>query len=196
MIVAMLSRTAEGTFAVSGYTLGLVIFSFAFFPGGAVATAAASLVGINLGNSNPERAYESGWKCAALGAGLISILAVYVYISAPTLMAFFIKDAKVIAIGASLVRTLAVAEPLHVVGYVISRSMQGAGESRIPFLIITFAWLIVRVPLAWFLAFVLAMNSQGVWLAVAFTQVLAAGLLMWNFQRRIVLRTTKWAGTL
>ncbi len=188
LILGMVARTAEGTHAVSGYSVGLLIFSFAIFPGAAVATAAASLVGINLGNKNPKRAQESGWKCSLVGFVIILCLSVIIFIFAPALIAFFVDDPRVIAVGSSLVRTLAVVEPLHAVGIILSRAMHGAGESRTPFLISILAWMGVRVPLAWFLAFHLDLQAQGIWYAIAFTQVLAAVLLLWVFSRGVIFR--------
>ena len=188
LILGMVARTAEGTHAISGYSVGLLIFSFAIFPGAAVATAAASLVGINLGNKNPQRAQESGWKCSLVGFVTILGLSIIIFIFAPTLIAFFVDDYRVIAVGASLVRTLAVVEPFHAVGIILSRAMHGAGESRTPFIITIMAWMVVRVPLAWFLAFYLDLQAQGIWYAIAITQVLAAGLLLLVFSRGIIFR--------
>ena len=188
LIMALVARTTHGTNAVSGYSLGIVIFSFAFFPSNAIATASAAMVGINLGNNNVQRAHESGWKCAGLGALLIFILSVISFVYAPQLVGFFVKDALVVAIGASVVRVVAVVEPIHATGYIIARTMQGAGESKIPFYISTLAWLVIRVPLAWFLAFTLGMQEQGIWLSIASTQVLAALLLILLYHKGVAFR--------
>lgn len=189
LVLAMLARTAMGTHAVSGYYLGLTIYDFAFFPGIAVATAAASLVGINLGDGNVARANESGWRCAGLGAVGIIIPAMITFVFAPNLMAFFIDDATVITIGTSIVRIMAVVLPFHTAGFILARSMQGAGESRVPFYITTAAWLVIRVPLAWLLTFEMGLGVYGVWYAIAATQVLAALLFILVFHQGIVAKT-------
>jgi putative MATE family efflux protein len=194
LILGMVARTTEGTHAISGYSVGLLIFSFAIFPGSAVATAAASLVGINLGNRNPDRAQESGWKCSLVGFWVILVLSVVIFLFAPALIAFFINDPRVIAVGASLVRTLAVVEPLHAVGIILSRAMHGAGEARTPFIISVLAWVGVRIPLAWFLAFSLDLQAQGIWYAIAFSQVLAAALLIAIYRGGILYRAKEITG--
>ncbi|MDW7650010.1 MAG: MATE family efflux transporter [Bacillota bacterium] len=189
MILGVLARTADGTYAVSGYYLGLTIYDFAFLPGIALAAAAASLVGINLGNGNVGRANESGWRCAGLGAAAIIIPAAVIFIFAPNLMLFFINEERVIILGTEVVRVLAVVLPFHAAGFILARAMQGAGESRVPFYITTTAWLLIRVPLAWLLAIGLGWQSEGVWFAVAGTQVLAALLFGLVYHRGIIAKT-------
>ncbi len=188
LLMAMLARTVEGTYAVSAYYLALTIYDFAFVPGIAVAAAAASMVGINIGDGNLDRADETGWRCARLGAMVIAIPASAVFFFAPSLMNFFINDSTVTALGTMLVRSLAVVLPVHGAGMIFSRAMQGAGETRLPFLITTFAWLFVRVPLSWLLAFGLGLQSRGIWFAIAGTQVLAAFIFMLTYRQGVVLK--------
>jgi Na+-driven multidrug efflux pump len=158
-----------------------------------LATAAASLVGINLGNGNLARANETGWRCAGLGAASIVVTASIIFVFAPGLMRFFINDRQVIELGTSLIRVLAVVLPFHAAGLILARAMQGAGEAKIPFYITTFAWLIVRVPLAWVAAFPLGLESTGVWYSIAITQILAALLFGVAFYRGAVARVASLA---
>jgi putative MATE family efflux protein len=187
-IMGMLARTADGTHAISAYYLALTIYDFAFLPGIAVSTAAASLVGINIGDGNLTRANESGWRCAGLGALIIVLPAALIYLFAPVLMQFFINEAAVVRLGVLLVRTLAVVLPLHGAGMIFSRAIQGSGQTRLPFLVTVFSWLIVRVPLAWLLAFPIGLRSLGVWLAMAATQVLAAIIFFFIYRQGIILK--------
>ena len=75
-------------------------------------------------------------------------------------------------------------EPLHATGMILSRAFYVAGETRIPFTASLLSWLLLRVPLAWFLAFYLGMEAPGIWYAIAASQVLAAVIQIICYQRK------------
>lgn len=172
-LVALLARTAAGMAAISAFTVGMNINQYALMPGLAVGTAAASLTGINLGADDAKRAESSGWSAAAVGAGIMGFFGLASFIFAPWLLAFFADDPDMIRVGVPFVRIIAVAEPFHAAGIILSRSMQGAGYTYRPFIITVVSWLVVRVPLAWLLAFYLDLQSLGVWIAIAATIILS-----------------------
>lgn len=185
IILGLVARTAASTYAVSGYSVGLLIFSYAMFPAAAVGHAASTMVGVNLGASNNRRAHRSGWACARVGVLLIALFSLLIYFNAHRLIGFFVADPRVINAGVPLVRTLAVVEPLHAMGMILARAFYVAGETKIPFIISLCSWLIIRVPLAWFLAFYLGWQGPGIWYAIAFSQVFAALLMLWFYYRGV-----------
>ena len=184
LILGLVARTAGASYSISAYSVGLLIFQYAFFPAAAVGRAASTLVGVNLGSANLQRAHRSGWSCAGFGALIIGFLSLNIFIFAPSLIGFFVDDPLVIATGVPLVRTLAVVEPLHATGMILSRAFYVAGETRIPFIASFLSWMALRVPLAWFLAFYLKMEAPGIWYAIAASQVLAAVIQIICYQRK------------
>ena len=183
LVVAMLARTVSGMVAISAFTVGMNINQYALMPGLAVGTAAAALTGINLGAGDPKRAEQSGWAAAGVGAGVMGFFGLVSFIFAPHLLAFFVDDPDAIAVGVVFVRVIAISEPFHALGIVLSRSMQGAGYTFWPFVSTTFSWLIVRVPLAWLLAFHVNWQSTGIWIALAATYLLSGVLAVILYRR-------------
>ncbi|MTI94048.1 MAG: MATE family efflux transporter [Firmicutes bacterium] len=183
LLVAILARTAVDMAAVSAFTVGMNLNQYALMPGLAVGTAAAALSGINLGANDPKRAEASGWSAAGVGAGIMSFFGLIIFIFAPWLLAFFNDDPDMIRVGVVFVRIIALSEPFHALGIVLSRTMQGAGYTYRPFQVTVFSWLFVRTPLAWLLATQTGLEATGVWIAISVTTVLFGLLTLVVFRR-------------
>jgi len=195
LVVAMLARTVSGMVAISAFTVGMNINQYALMPGLAVGTAAAALTGINLGAGDSKRAEKSGWAAAGVGAGIMGFFGLVSFVFAPQLLAFFSDDPEMIAVGVVFVRVVAISEPFHALGIVLSRSMQGAGYTFWPFVITTFSWVIIRVPLAWTLAFNAGLQATGIWIALSATYILS-GILAVALYRRGEWMVNKLGGTI
>ena len=182
-LVAILARTVAGMAAISAFTVGMNITQYALMPGLAVGTAAAALTGINLGAKDARRAEASGWAAAWFGAAVMGFFAAISFIFAPWLLAFFSDDAEMIRVGVPFIRIIAVAEPFHAIGIILSRSMQGAGYTYKPFLITVVSWLFVRVPMAVGLAFFADLQTTGVWIAIAASLLLSGSWAMIEYRK-------------
>ncbi|MEF8874575.1 MAG: MATE family efflux transporter [Candidatus Thermoplasmatota archaeon] len=90
------------------------------------------------------------------------------------LVTFFIPDAPdVIEMGASFLLILAIGGPFFGIFEAVSGTLNGAGHTlKQMFLSLTRLW-VIRIPFVWILAFLLAMLSTGVWLAIALSNVIA-----------------------
>jgi len=172
VVLGMIARTAAGNDAVSGYSVGLMVFAFALFPAQAVGKSAATIIGMNLGANQKSRAEDSGWKCAYMGMAVIALFSLITFTFAPQLVGLFVDEPEVVRIGANFVRILAVVEPIHAMGLILANALQGAGETLSPFYISVIAWVILRVPFAYYFAFILGYESTGIWIGMALTQLI------------------------
>ena len=182
ILVGMIARTASQPAAVSAFSIGTKITQYSLMPGLAVGTAATTLVGMSLGASDVSRAEESGWAATRIGVIIMTIFALVSFIFAPQIVRFFVQDESVIEIGTWFIRIIALAEPFHAIGIVLAKGLQGAGDTRPPFYITVISWLVVRTPLAYFLAFVLDLQSTGIWLAISLSVVLQGILMVIKFK--------------
>lgn len=182
ILISMITRTAAGGFAAAAFPVGMKVNQFALMPGLAIGQATTTLIGMNLGAGNPERAVQTGWTASKMGVAVMSVIATFSFLFAPQIMGFFADEPGVIAVGTNFIRVIAIAEPFHALGIVLSRGMQGAGYTLVPFYITVFSWLIVRVPLAYCLAFPGAMGADGVWLSMNLTFILQALLVLMVFR--------------
>jgi len=183
ILISMITRTAAGGFAAAAFPVGMKVNQFAIMPGLAIGQAATTLVGMNLGAEKTKRAEESGWMAAKVGIVVMTTIAAINFIFAPHIMSFFADEPEVIAIGTNFIRVIAIAEPFHAIGVILSKGMQGAGYTMMPFYLTVFSWVIVRVPLAYILAFNMGMESTGVWISMNLTFILQAVLVATTFNR-------------
>lgn len=182
VLLGMVARTPGSTAAVSAFSIGMKISQYSLMPGLAVGAAATTLVGMNLGARNASRAEESGWVATGIGALVMGLFAFLAFLFAPQIVTFFVRDEAVLTIGTQFIRIIALAEPFHAVGIVLSKGLQGAGDTKPPFYITVFCWIAVRIPLAYFLAFVMGYDSMGVWWAISLTVILQGILVALRFR--------------
>jgi putative MATE family efflux protein len=168
LVLRIVTSTAAGTYGASALAIGLQVESLAFMPGLAVSVAATSLVGQSLGAWQLEEARERGDVAVALGAAIMAVLGLLLWLFAAPLVRLFDPTAHptVVAAGTSYLRINALSQPILGVAMVINGALRGAGDTR-PTLVSTIIgrWLVV-VPLAWLLAFPAGMGVNGVWWAL------------------------------
>jgi len=95
--------------------------------------AASVLVGQSLGEENPEEATYRAWAVVALGVLSVGALGVGLYAAAPVLAGFFTDDALTLRYAADFARVYGVTAVATVTFVVLSGALQGASETRVPF---------------------------------------------------------------
>ncbi len=185
LIFAILARTMRAEAAVPAYVIGTNLNQYALMPGLAIGTAAATLSGMNIGADKLERAHQTGKICAFLGAVLMGILAfIFVVFSTPFIK-FFLNESnpEVLQIGKTFLIIIGLSEPLHAVTISLSRTMQGAGYTKYPFLVTFVSWLLIRVSLCYILGLVLGFGSTGVWIGISISTIISGVLSSIVFKR-------------
>ncbi len=172
-----------GSVAVAGYTVAMRIFIFAILPSWGMANAAATLVGQNLGAKRPDRAEQSVWRAGLYNMIFLGLVAAVFVTLARPLVSIFTSDPEVVPLAAGALRTISYGYVFYAWGMVISQAFNGAGDTYTPTLINIFASWILEIPLAWFLAFRLHMQSGGVFLSVAISASVFALVALIAFRR-------------
>jgi putative MATE family efflux protein len=175
-----------GSEIVAGYTIAIRIISFTLLPSWGISNAASTLVGQNLGAKKPERAERSvmitGWANMIL-LGTIGLL----YIIFPGyFIRLFINDPAVIGPGIECLRIVSVGFIAYGFGMVMSNSFNGAGDTATPLKVNIFAYLVVEIPLAWFLAIKMGMDENGVFWAIVIAETIM------TITAYLVFRRGKW----
>ena len=158
--------TSFGDVTLAAYGIGSRLRTFIMVPGFGFASAAAVLVGQNLGAGNPERAKKSAWR-AVMYYEIIAIpLATLFLIFAPTFVGIFNDHPDVIVIGSSFLRYLAVTFPFLAFSLVFSQALNGAGDTKTATIINAIGQLVFRVPFAYLCALTLGLGYKGIWLGI------------------------------
>ncbi|MFH0793671.1 MAG: MATE family efflux transporter, partial [bacterium] len=146
--------------AASATQIVLTLLMFGFLPALGFGTAAATLVGQNLGAGRPDVAERVGWTTWILGESYILIWGIFIILFRKPLVGFFVQDPDVIALGAQLLILIAFVETLDSTGIIFSKALQGAGRTTFVMLAeVFFAWVIF-LPAAYFIGL---KYQKGVW---------------------------------
>jgi len=180
--VIRILATFGGT-AVAAYTIAVRMIIFALLPSWGMGNAAATLVGQNLGASQPERAERSVWVTAFSNMIFLGSVGIFFALFAEPLVGIFTIDPEVIRIASNCLRTVSYSYVFLAFGMVIVQSFNGAGDTATPTWINLTAYWLVQIPLAWSLSHLLDMGPQGVFWAIACAQSCLACLAIILFRR-------------
>ncbi|MGO1073163.1 MATE family efflux transporter [Lysobacter sp. CA199] len=190
MIVAMTSwiflmriLASIGSEAVAGATIAIRIMMFTMMPAWGMSNAAATLVGQNLGASQPDRAEASVWHIGWYNMAYLVIVSVLFFAFPRQLMDLFTDDPQVIAIGAEWLRILSYSFFIYGWWMVTVQAFNGAGDTMTPTKInVVFFWLI-QIPLSYVLAITLDWKHSGVFWGVFISETSVGLFTLWLFTR-------------
>ena len=169
-----------GSAATAGYTVAIRIVYFSILPSLGLGSAAATLVGQNLGARHADKAEKAVWRAAFFNMIFLGALSLAFLLWAPHLIAMFSSDPIVIAVGANCLRIISICYVLFAYGTVIVSAFNGAGDTLTPTLINLFCYWVVQLPLAFLLR--RQYGPNGIFLAVLAAEVLLGVLAIFVFR--------------
>ncbi len=173
-----------GTVALAAHRVALNVLSLSFMPGIGFSLATTALVGQAIGAGRTEEARvvtNVAMRWAILWMGGLGVLFM---LFAPQLVGIFSDDPDLIAIGATAVQVVALAQPLWAGTFVIGGALRGAGDTRTPMVVSgVLGWAAVGIAL---LLVYIWPALWAVWLAYIFTGPPEIGLLWRVWRRRTV----------
>ena len=122
-----------GEVATAAHTIANTVESAFYIPGYGMQSAAATLAGNALGARDNRRIHDLSRMILFIEVSLMIITGSLLFIFAPNMMGIFSKDPMVIALGATVLRMVAVSEPFYGVSIIIEGMMQGMGNTLMPF---------------------------------------------------------------
>ena len=125
---------ALGEVATAAHTIANTVESAFYIPGYGMQTAAATLAGNALGAEDDRRIRDLGRMILFIEVSLMIVTGSLLFAFAPGMMGLFSHDAQVIALGATVLRMVAVSEPFYGVSIILEGMMQGMGKTLMPFL--------------------------------------------------------------
>jgi putative MATE family efflux protein len=169
-----------GSAAIAGYTLALRIILFALMPSWGIASAAATLVGQNLGARRPERSERAVWVAGIYNMSFLAAVAVCFFSAARPLVGLFTTDAAVAPVAVACLRYVSLGYPFYAWGMIMEQAFNGAGDTVTPTWMNFFCYWLLQIPLAWLLADRAGLGPRGVYLAICIAEsVLAVVGIVW-----------------
>jgi putative MATE family efflux protein len=171
-----------GSAAVAGYTVAIRVVMFFLLPAWGLSNAAATLVGQSLGARDPRRAEQAVWRTGLYNMLFLGALGVVFVIYARPVVALFVDDPAVVAIGARALRTFACGNIAYAWVMVLLQAFNGAGDTLTPTFVNLFGFWVLELPLAWWLATGTKLRAEGAFLSVVIAEcsIAAASLILFR----------------
>lgn len=180
VFTAMVSRL--GTVALAAHTLAVSAESITYLPATGISYAATTLVGQAKGAKLRGEAEHFARITMWMGIGLLGLTGLLLFFFSGPLVSIFTRDAAVIALGAGVLRIEALAEPFFGAKIVLSGAMRGAGDVRFSLYAGLASMWLVRLTVAYLMAFVFHLGLYGIWCGMAADITVNGLLLLWRFR--------------
>jgi Na+-driven multidrug efflux pump len=152
-------------------------------PSWGISNAASTLVGQNLGAKKPQRAERAVMITGYVNMILLGTIGlIYVLFPAP-FISLFINDPVVLKSGTECLRIVSIGFISYGFGMVLVNSLNGAGDTSTPLKINIFAFWMLEIPLAWFLAIKSGMQEEGVFTAIVIAESVMTVIAFVVFKR-------------
>ncbi len=123
-----------GTISMAAHSIANTAESAFYIPGYGMQTAAATLAGNCYGAQDAPRMKRLCRMLIALEILLMALSGAALFAGAELLMKVFTADAEVISLGATVLRMVAVSEPVYGVAVILEGIFQGVGDTKSAFI--------------------------------------------------------------
>ena len=172
-----------GAAALAGYTIAIRIVIFVILPSWGLSNAAATLVGQNLGAKQPERAEKSVWRTGLYNMIFLGAVGVFFVLFAGPVIRLFTHDPQVVPLAVAALRIFSYGNIGYAYAMVMLQAFNGAGDTITPTVVNFFAFWMLEIPLAYFLALHTGMQAHGVYWSVVIAEASMAAVSILLFKR-------------
>ena len=154
---------ALGPVSAAAHIIANTVESAFYIPGFGMMQAAATLTGNAIGARDLPRQKKLARTILLMETALMLVSGALLFAFAPPLVGLFSKDAAVIALGVTVLRMVACSEPIYGVSIALEGMLQGAGKTRIPFVINMTGMWGVRILGTWICTVLLPYGLEAAW---------------------------------
>ena len=172
-----------GEIATAAHTIANTVESAFYIPGYGMQSATATLSGNALGARDGRRMREQSSTIIFLETVMMVISGGLLFIFAPWMVGLFSDDAEVIALGALVLRMVAVSEPFYGISIVIEGMMQGLGKTGYPFAVNIIGMWGVRILGTFICTQILSMGLASAWACMILHNLLLFVMFLIYYKR-------------
>jgi putative MATE family efflux protein len=122
-----------GQLSTAAHTIANTVESAFYIPGYGMMTAAATLTGNAVGAKDSKRMNEMATVIIVLEVSMMVVSGTLLFLFAPAMAGLFSKDEGVIRLAGTVLRMVALSEPFYGISIVTEGMLQGAGQTKMPF---------------------------------------------------------------
>jgi len=176
-------NSAFGANAVAGYSLAIRIILFVLMPSWGICSAAATLVGQNLGAKRPDRSERAVWLAGLYNMTFLTAVGIVFFTAARPLVGLFRPEAAVVPIAVTCLQYVSLGYPFYAWGMTMEQAFNGAGDTVTPTWINFFCYWLLQLPAAWYLANRMGLGPRGVYLGICGAESVLAVVAVILFRR-------------
>jgi putative MATE family efflux protein len=175
LIIMSVLVTGFGTVTLAAYGIGSNLLQVVTIPALGLSTAAASLVGQNIGAGQIDRAAKITKLAAAVGFVVLTAVGGAAYVTAPEIVGFFVTgDSAVVTEGAAFVRTTSLAWGFIALQLTIVSTFRASGNMLAAMVLALVSQWVLQFPLAFLLSRSHVLGTGGLWWSFPLTNAATA----------------------
>lgn len=172
-----------GTIAFAAHTIALTAEEAFYIPGYGMQAAAATLAGNAVGAEDSMRLKKITQTFLWLIVFIMVISGGLLLFNARFIMSIFTKDCSVIAIGTSVLKMVAISEPIFGVAVILEGIFNGVGDTLIPFFISLSCMWGIRILLTYFCIHYWNADLTTVWYCMIANNVCQGSIMLVRYKR-------------
>jgi len=158
------------------------IIALSFMPAVGMNRGLTVVVGQYIGRGDPDGALRRGYVGIGLASAYMLAMGILFVLFRRPLIGMFSTDANIIQMGGTMLQLAAIFQIFDALGIVSQGALRGAGDTRVPAVImLASAWLVL-LPLGYVLTFVADMTYIGAWAAAAIHIAIVGLVLLARFR--------------
>ncbi|HER26232.1 MAG TPA: MATE family efflux transporter, partial [Rhodospirillales bacterium] len=172
-----------GTVPLAAYSISFNLISMAFMVSLGVGSATVVRVSIARGRGDRADLRLAGWTGLGLNTAFMGLLGL-VFIFAPSLLASaYTNDGEVITIAVTLIAFCGMVIVVDGGQSVMVAALRGSGGIWSPAIIQTFSYMVILIPLGWYLGIYRDIGAIGLYYAILTASLVSFSLLSARFYR-------------
>ncbi len=171
-----------GPSAAAAMGIGNRMESFSYLTCYGFSLAASTMVGQNLGANKPDRASRCAWTALGIAVSITFIITVLFLTIPRSIAGIFSSDPEVLPIAVDYLIILGLSQTTMATEIVLEGAFGGAGDT-LPPMLVGIPGALLRIPLAYYLAFTLDWGINGVWWTLTITTIIKSSVLAAWFYR-------------
>ena len=169
--------------ALAAHSLALTAEQAFYIPGYGMQAAAATLCGNALGARDGKRLRDVARTSVLLAAGVMAVTGSILFLFPGFMMSLFTPDEQVIELGQSVLRIVAVSEPVFGASIILEGVFDGIGDTRTPLVISIATMWGVRILATYICVNWLHLGLTAVWCCMVADNVARGALLSARYVR-------------
>lgn len=173
--------TRLGTIAFAAHCIAITAEEAFYIPGYGMQSSASTLVGNALGEKDEKKLQQISITIIGISVAIMTVTGTILFMFPDVMMSIFTKDAGVIKYGSSVLRIVALSEPMFGALIILEGIFNGVGDTKTPVFVSILSMWGVRILATFLCVSVFNLGLTAVWICMIADNLLRFTLLFIRF---------------